>query len=132
MTVPGGDFRWEFYHTYDTLPWEMIEKGMYPVYENEEYIVFSWFFFFHIGFFFFPVFSFFLAFLLDAGGSGERGKEKPFFYVRGSRERGGRNMSRHNFVIGAYNTYHRPFSFFLGITERIEQTSGKAKKKKKS
>ena len=40
MTVPGGDFRWEFYHTYDTLPWEMIEKGMHPVYENEEYIVY--------------------------------------------------------------------------------------------
>ncbi len=40
MTVPGGDFRWEFYYTYDTVPWDMVEEGMHPVYENEEYIVY--------------------------------------------------------------------------------------------
>ncbi len=40
MTIPGGSFRWEFYHTYDTIPWDVVEEGMQPVYENEEYIVY--------------------------------------------------------------------------------------------
>lgn len=34
-------FRWEFYHTYDTVPWDIIESRMAPVYENEEYVVYK-------------------------------------------------------------------------------------------
>ncbi len=34
-------FRWEFYHNYETIPWEEINDGMEPVYENEEYIVYK-------------------------------------------------------------------------------------------
>ena len=35
------NFRWEFYQTYDTIPWEWMENEMNPVYENEEYIVYK-------------------------------------------------------------------------------------------
>ena len=41
MTVLGGGFHWEFYHTYDTVPWDIVENEMTPVYENEEYIVYK-------------------------------------------------------------------------------------------
>lgn len=30
-------FRWEFYHHYDTIPWQYIENNMKLIYENEEY-----------------------------------------------------------------------------------------------
>lgn len=33
-------FRWEFYHHYDTIPWQYIEDNMKPIYENEEYEVY--------------------------------------------------------------------------------------------
>ena len=40
MEMSGEEkFRWEFYHGYDTLPWDYI-GGMTPVYENEEYTVY--------------------------------------------------------------------------------------------
>ena len=41
MTDP--DFQemvWEFYHYYDTIPWEYMEKNMLPVYENDNYILY--------------------------------------------------------------------------------------------
>lgn len=42
MMEDGGDgFRWEFYHTYETIPWEEVDGGMEPVYENEEYILYQ-------------------------------------------------------------------------------------------
>ena len=42
MAVKGdAGFRWEFYHNYETIPWEEINDGMEPVYENEEYIVYK-------------------------------------------------------------------------------------------
>lgn len=42
MTVSGDDgFRWEFYHNYETIPWEEINGGMEPVYENKEYILYQ-------------------------------------------------------------------------------------------
>ncbi len=42
MTIPEtGNFRWEFYRTYETVPWEWLEGEMNPVYENEEYIVYK-------------------------------------------------------------------------------------------
>ncbi|MDE7286588.1 MAG: hypothetical protein K2N55_07090, partial [Lachnospiraceae bacterium] len=42
MTDP--DFRemvWEFYHYYDTIPWEYMEQNMLPVYENDQYILYT-------------------------------------------------------------------------------------------
>lgn len=33
-------FRWEFYHHYDTVPWEYIENNMTLAYENEEYVLY--------------------------------------------------------------------------------------------
>ncbi len=30
-------FRWEFYHTYDTIPWDYIKNNMILQYKNEEY-----------------------------------------------------------------------------------------------
>ena len=42
MTMPEtGKFRWEFYQTYDTIPWNWLEGQRKPVYENEEYIVYK-------------------------------------------------------------------------------------------
>ncbi len=32
-------FRWEFYQNYESIPWEYL-KGMEPVYENREYVVY--------------------------------------------------------------------------------------------
>lgn len=44
MIVPRGEeedgFRWEFYHTYDSIPWDVVENTLMPVYENEEYILY--------------------------------------------------------------------------------------------
>lgn len=34
-------FRWEFYHTYDTIAWDYIGKQMTQTYENEDYIVYE-------------------------------------------------------------------------------------------
>lgn len=41
MTDP--DFKemiWEFYHYYDTIPWEYIKQNMLSVYENDQYILY--------------------------------------------------------------------------------------------
>ena len=37
----NADFRWEFYHSYDTIPWEYIHKQMNQTYENEGYILYT-------------------------------------------------------------------------------------------
>ena len=34
-------FRWEFYHTYESIPWEYVQEQMTQVYENEEYILYT-------------------------------------------------------------------------------------------
>ncbi len=42
MTDP--DFKemiWEFYHYYDTIPWDYIEQNMKPIYENNGYILYE-------------------------------------------------------------------------------------------
>ena len=31
---------WEFYHYYDTIPWEYIKQNMLSVYENDQYILY--------------------------------------------------------------------------------------------
>lgn len=41
MTRGEDGFRWEFYHTYETIPWEEVNGGMEPVYENKEYILYK-------------------------------------------------------------------------------------------
>lgn len=42
MADAGYDgFRWEFYHTYDSVPWDYINNEMRRTYENEEYILFE-------------------------------------------------------------------------------------------
>lgn len=42
MTVPDFDeMVWEFYHYYDTIPWEYIEKNLAIAYENEDYILYT-------------------------------------------------------------------------------------------
>lgn len=41
MTDPDfHEMIWEFYHYYDTIPWEYVEKNMLPVYENDNYILY--------------------------------------------------------------------------------------------
>ena len=41
MMSPDYDgSRWEFYHTYDSVPWDYINEGMEPAYENEEYVLY--------------------------------------------------------------------------------------------
>lgn len=38
MLDAGFDgFRWEFYHTYETIPWDYIKENMILQYENQEY-----------------------------------------------------------------------------------------------
>ncbi len=32
---------WEFYHYYDTIPWEYIERNMTKTYENEDYVLYE-------------------------------------------------------------------------------------------
>ena len=42
MTDPDFDeMIWEFYHYYDTIPWTYIEQNMIPVFENDDYILFT-------------------------------------------------------------------------------------------
>lgn len=42
MTDPDfEEMVWEFYHYYDTIPWEYIEKDMLSVYENDQYILYT-------------------------------------------------------------------------------------------
>lgn len=41
MTDPDfEEMVWEFYHYYDTIPWEYVEQDMLPVYENNQYILY--------------------------------------------------------------------------------------------
>lgn len=42
MTDPDFDeMIWEFYHYYDSIPWEYIEQNMRLVYENEDYVLYT-------------------------------------------------------------------------------------------
>ncbi len=42
MADPDFDgFEWEFYHTYDSIPWEYVEGNMEKTYENETFIVYE-------------------------------------------------------------------------------------------
>lgn len=42
MTDPEFDeMVWEFYHSYDTIPWEYIEENLTPIYENNDYILYT-------------------------------------------------------------------------------------------
>ena len=38
-TPEEENFRWEFYQSYETVPWDYI-KGMEPIYQNKEYTVY--------------------------------------------------------------------------------------------
>ncbi len=41
MTEPDFDeMVWEFYHYYDTIPWEYMEQDMSRIYENEDYVLY--------------------------------------------------------------------------------------------
>ena len=42
MTDPDfTEMVWEFYHYYDTIPWEYIEENMHITYENNNYILYT-------------------------------------------------------------------------------------------
>lgn len=42
MTEPDfNEMVWEFYHYYDTIPWDYIEQNMSKTYENENYILYT-------------------------------------------------------------------------------------------
>lgn len=42
MTEPDFDeMVWEFYHYYNTIPWDYIEQNMTKTYENENYILYT-------------------------------------------------------------------------------------------
>lgn len=42
MTDPGFDeMIWEFYHYYDSIPWNYIEQNMKLTYENENYVLYT-------------------------------------------------------------------------------------------
>ena len=42
MTDPVFDeMVWEFYHYYNTIPWNYIEENMQITYENEEYVLYT-------------------------------------------------------------------------------------------
>lgn len=42
MTEPDFDeMVWEFYHYYDSIPWEYIEQNMTLTYENENYVLYT-------------------------------------------------------------------------------------------
>ncbi len=42
MTEPDFDeMVWEFYHYYDTIPWEYIEQNMNKSYENKDYVLYE-------------------------------------------------------------------------------------------
>ena len=32
---------WEFYHYYDTVPWDYIEKNLTKVYDSENYVLYA-------------------------------------------------------------------------------------------
>ena len=40
MTVPLDEMVWEFYHYYETIPWEYLEQNMAIEYENDDYILY--------------------------------------------------------------------------------------------
>lgn len=40
MLAPLDEMVWEFYHYYETIPWEYIEQNMSQVYENEDYVLY--------------------------------------------------------------------------------------------
>lgn len=41
MTDPEfQEMVWEFYHYYDTIPWDYMNEEMQPVYENEKYVLY--------------------------------------------------------------------------------------------
>lgn len=40
MMEPLDEMVWEFYHYYETIPWEYIEQNMTRAYENEDYVLF--------------------------------------------------------------------------------------------
>ena len=41
MLDPGfEEMVWEFYHYYDTIPWDYMEDSMEPVYENESFVLY--------------------------------------------------------------------------------------------
>ncbi len=42
MTDPGfEEMVWEFYHYYDTIPWDYIQQNMTKTYENDNYILYT-------------------------------------------------------------------------------------------
>lgn len=42
MTDPDfNEMIWEFYHYYDSIPWEYIEQNMMLAYENENYVLYT-------------------------------------------------------------------------------------------
>jgi len=40
MMAPSDEMVWEFYHYYETIPWEYIGQNMARVYENNDYVLF--------------------------------------------------------------------------------------------
>lgn len=42
MLVPDyQEMEWEFYHYYSTIPWKFVEENMEPIYETDNYILYS-------------------------------------------------------------------------------------------
>ncbi len=41
MMAPSEEMIWEFYHYYETIPWEYVEENMTMVYENNDYVLFA-------------------------------------------------------------------------------------------
>jgi hypothetical protein len=35
-----GEMEWEFYHYYNTIPWDYVDNNMKPVYENEGFVLY--------------------------------------------------------------------------------------------
>lgn len=35
------EFEWEFYHYYNTIPWDYVNNNMKPVYENEGFVLYA-------------------------------------------------------------------------------------------
>ncbi len=40
MMQPWDEMVWEFYHYYETIPWEYVNQNMTRAYENNEYVLF--------------------------------------------------------------------------------------------
>ena len=40
MMQPWDEMVWEFYHYYETIPWEYVNQNMTRVYENNDYVLF--------------------------------------------------------------------------------------------